>query len=1494
MLDVGQTLRGKKILFIGGTGFVGKVALSMLLRYYPDTGRIYALVRPGSGMSAQERFFNKVARSRPFDPLHACFGEAVMDYLEERVRPVAGDVSQPWAGLGAEDLAEIEREGLDAIINCSGLVSFNPSLEAALRINVYGVRSCIELARRTGAALIHVSTCFVAGNRDGEIWEDEPLIGYFPRRPGLSRSTPGAPAHRGGLRDDDFSAEAEIADCERLIAQIRARADDRAHVSMFRDRGAARLLKEGRDPDDERHLRAAVQRERKLWMAEQLTQLGMERARHWGWPNTYTYTKSLGDQLCALAARGDGNGGKGLRVSIVRPAIVESAVRYPFPGWNEGFNTTAPLIFMVLRGHRQIPAGKDTVLDLIPVDMVASGLIAATAATIAGQNDLVYHLGSSDSSPFRMARSVELTGLYKRRQFRQRRNEAVLNRLRARLEPFPVSKERFQLASIPLWHGLAARLGRIMEEQTPRWGAPRVAALMEHARERLDAIAQLSRQAEDVFDLFMPFIYDNAPIFRCDNTRRLFSQLSPQDRSLLLWAPETIEWRSYFLDVHLPGLEKWIFPSLDEEFQARPKVVYTYRDLLELFQAATKHFRGRTAMRMLPPPGPAGGPEGTVQRYTYRDLRERALRVAQHLHRHGVPLGGRVLLVSENRPEWGMAYFGILHVGASAVPVDAQATLEEVVNITRSARADAVIISARVGGRIDVAAGLREAGLRAPVLTLEELTVPPPEPVPLPLLPSTGRADEVASLIFTSGTTGRPKGVMLSHRNFTSLLSKLGGIFDLDKHDSLLSVLPLHHTFEFTAGLLMPLMRGAQITYLSEITPESIAAAFRRAQVTGLVGVPALFQLLYRRILKQLTDIPALDSPWTVRIFEALVGLMYKLRDRAHRALGVDLNLQRLLFLPVHRRLGGRLRLLISGGSALPIDIMKMLRGMGLHLYEGYGLTEAAPVLTVTRPGQPLALGSVGEPLPGIDLRLDQVDESGVGEIIASGPNVMVGYFEDPVATAETIRNGFLHTGDLGRFDEKRRLYIVGRKKEVIIGLNGENVYPDEIEECYRHSPYIRELSVVGLPTDDKGERKDEVVACLVVPAYDAHPELSREAVRECIREHVRNISARLPLHKRIKVLHMTDLELPKTATRKVKRREVVQELLRLERVQRQAATAREGQRPAEATEAWLMGLLAEISGRPRERISPETRVEELGLDSLTHAELVVALEAAGIAIPDGSDLTSLSTVAQLAAQIRAWGFSDKKPGRKPPSDLRAVPKEADSLEIPELLRRLGNEGLNFAQRMLYERIFRTRVTGRAYLPRASRFIVAANHASHLDMGLVKHALGDWGPQLVALAAKDYFFDDPLRRAYFENFTNLIPMDRHGPIRESLRLAEEAIRRGYILLIFPEGTRSEDGIMRPFKPSIGYLALHHQIDVLPMYLEGTHDAMPKGHILPTRRDIAAHIGPLITYQSLRAAVEKLPRSEHNRAATRLVEQAVRRLAPPGPNRIPLEGENRAL
>ncbi|MBA3503178.1 MAG: 1-acyl-sn-glycerol-3-phosphate acyltransferase, partial [Deltaproteobacteria bacterium] len=305
---------------------------------------------------------------------------------------------------------------------------------------------------------------------------------------------------------------------------------------------------------------------------------------------------------------------------------------------------------------------------------------------------------------------------------------------------------------------------------------------------------------------------------------------------------------------------------------------------------------------------------------------------------------------------------------------------------------------------------------------------------------------------------------------------------------------------------------------------------------------------------------------------------------------------------------------------------------------------------------------------------------------------------------------------------------------------------------------------------------------------------------------------------------------------------------------------------------------------KKRGSIALETPLSELGFDSLMFTELAVALEAAGVNLPDPQELTGLETVADVDKLVARLGAKAKS--EKPKRDRLRREKDAeeakqdDDIDVPSPLVSLGRRALRGGMRALYERVLETDVYGQTYVPPFGGYIVAANHASHLDTGLVKYALGEQGDVLVALAAKDYFFDDPVRRMYFENFTNLVPMERHGSLRESLRLAGEVIRDGYILLIFPEGTRSDTGVMADFKPSLGYLAMSNKCGILPMYLAGTHDAMPKGRYLPKRGErVSAHVGPYLSYEDVVALGGTAPRSEQYRAITYHVERVIRRLAP---------------
>ena len=1417
-IDLEKTFDGSRIFLLGGTGFLGKVCLSMLLDRFENIGRVYMMVRASTEEESEKRFWDSVVPSPALDPLRTRHGKNLEDVLREKIVVVGGDITHEHLGLGAERAREIA-EDIDILLNSSGRVTFNPPLDAALKTNVNGTMNTIAFAKQMNRpALLHVSTCFVAGNRSGEIWENEPLIGYFPRRT---------------EEDSEFSVEREIDDCERLAARVKDEARDKSLADRFRESARKRFLEEGRDPGDEHAMNLAIARERKNWIRSRLTELGIAKAQDWGWPNIYTYTKSLGEQLVAAE--------EGMARAIVRPAIVESSLEFPFPGWNEGFTTTAPLVRMAMRGQNLFPVNTNVILDVIPVDMVASAVLAIAAQTMVEEPALVYQVSSGDTNPSRLGRLVDLLGLFKRQYFKERTSGGrLLNDIAARMEAQAVKPESFEKYSMPLLHKATKQLSKTLGQVSARQVGP-LAPLFEHAKDAVERFQAFTKEGEEQFHTFRPFIVDNNYVFRADNTHALFERLE-QDGRKLVFDPKAIDWYEYWLNVHLPGLRKWVFPRFDEDEKPKPKRVYTYKNLIELFDACTRNHKGRVAMRI--------ERNGREERYTYGDFRECALRAAAFLQGKGVKDGDRIALLSENGPEWGMTYFGIVRTGAAVIPLEKDVAIDEIIRLIGHGEARAIVISPELLAKHPE---LQDALDKAVNLwTFDEVYALTPEATEqkrVAGLPKSVSASAMASIIFTSGTTGNPKGVMLTHRNFTSLIAKLLSVYDLTHEDGMLSVLPLHHSFEFTTGFLLPLSRGAQITYLTEVTGESLNRELRRGHVSCIVGVPALWDLLKRRILSRFSD----KSEQLEEIVTAAIDANYLLREET------PFNLGPLLFLPIHAALGGRIRYLISGASALSESTLKTFRGLGFNLNEGYGLTEASPVLTVTRPEEGVVSGSVGQPLPGIEIKIHEPNRRGVGEVTARGPNVMTGYYGNEKATKEALRDGWLFTGDLGRLDERGNLFIVGRSKEMIIDKNGKNVYPDELEELYADASLIKELAVVGLP-DGAGER----VAAVVVPQKDT----VIDDIEKKIEDHFHAVSERLPLYKRVKLYELRAEELPRTATRKVKRRELVTWLQEKREHETHTGSV------SESEKEWLLDVVARVGEKPRVAVHLDASLGELGYDSLMYSELAGAIETRTGQSLTAEALMSLSGIRELADSLtsRPKGRGRAKKTTKAETETETE-TEIDKVELPPALQELGRKGLAAVQHWFYHEALTPEFKGRANIPDYTHFIVVANHASHLDMGLVKMALGRAGDNLVALAAADYFFDNKVKRTIFENFTNLVPMERKGSLRKSFEWAFHLLEQGHNVLIFPEGTRSRTGVMQPFQRGIGHLVLRAKVGILPIHLS-THDVLPPGTWYPQSREVSASIGQFLSYDTFVRVSEGLPRSLAERSVAALAQRIV--------------------
>jgi thioester reductase-like protein/phosphoserine phosphatase len=519
-LSVVESLAGKQILLIGVTGFIGKVWLAHLLEDLPDMGKIYLLVRPQKSTSAAHRFEKIVNESPLFDRLYEHHGEDFTRFISDRVQVVEGDASRPGLGLDPELLAQLQAK-LDLVVNSAGLTDFNPDLRDALNSNVGGVQNVLEFVRQSDhAGLLHLSTCYVAGARNGRVSE-EPHPNYTPV---------GLP---------DFDAEREIHSLRNLIEDAVRRSEstqvsDELRRQALSKREAAKTLAG-------QALENQVRKNRIRWLRNYLIQAGTRRANELGWPNTYTFTKSLAESLIHKH-------GAGLPVAIVRPSIVETSISTPFQGWNEGINTSASLSYLLGTYFRQLPSNARKRLDIIPVDTVCRGMTLIAAAIMQRRHEPVYHLATSVSNPCDMARSIELTCLAHRKFYRGQND--IEQRFRSKFDTIPVSKERYNRFSAPAQKALIQSLQKLTAP-FPFLQPPLVRT--ERGLERV----------EKLIVLFEPFILHNEHDFEAEHIEWLNTSLPSEERSVFGYDTRSLDWYEYWINIHIPALRKWTYPLIE-------------------------------------------------------------------------------------------------------------------------------------------------------------------------------------------------------------------------------------------------------------------------------------------------------------------------------------------------------------------------------------------------------------------------------------------------------------------------------------------------------------------------------------------------------------------------------------------------------------------------------------------------------------------------------------------------------------------------------------------------------------------------------------------------------------------------------------------------------------------------------------------------------------------------------------------------------------------
>jgi len=507
--------------------------------------------------------------------------------------------------------------------------------------------------------------------------------------------------------------------------------------------------------------------------------------------------------------------------------------------------------------------------------------------------------------------------------------------------------------------------------------------------------------------------------------------------------------------------------------------------------------------------------------YTYSQLKAEVIKLKNHLLGLGLKKGDKFAVFGENRPEWAIGYLAIVRAGLICVPVDRLLSEAEILHILRHSEASGVIASENYIDKIEAVKGeLNNFKYVIPMDSIKKLETT--KDISVGKLDS----DSLAVLIFTSGTTGTAKAVMLSHNNILSNLRAVEQMIPLNENDTLVSIIPMHHTFEGTAGFLYPLYQGAAIYYPASLKPKDILETMKLAKVSCLIAVPLLFEKFLGAVHRKVAS----SSLPTKVMFNAIsgVGSVFKF-------------LRKPLFARVRREMGlGNLRIACAGGAALTEKVARGLKLLAIPILQGYGLTETSPVISVSPLEKPNT-ASVGVVVPGVEVKINEPDENDIGEIIMRGPNVMLGYYKNRKATDEIIKDGWLYTGDLGWLDDEGYLYITGRRKSLIVTQAGKNIYPEELEAKLLKSQWVQEVLVV--PRIDP-ETKKESICALIFPDYELLEQysissditLSEEDIESIFKDEIKKVNEDLPAYKKILQFEVREEEFPKTTTKKIKR----------------------------------------------------------------------------------------------------------------------------------------------------------------------------------------------------------------------------------------------------------------------------------------------------------------------------------------------------------------------
>lgn len=771
---------------------------------------------------------------------------------------------------------------------------------------------------------------------------------------------------------------------------------------------------------------------------------------------------------------------------------------------------------------------------------------------------------------------------------------------------------------------------------------------------------------------------------------------------------------------------------------------------------------------------------------SYKDLRISYSRLIATANRYAdlIPPGTKhVAVYSENRPEWIYALYGGWFAGASVVPVDFMCTPKDVRYIVDDCGPEVIFCSAANRPALDEA--LAGMGCVPVVFCFDELSLPEFDRPVAPFCPDRERP---AFVIYTSGTTGGPKGVVLRFANLfanADAVAEKSGYYTSDRR--VMALLPFHHILPLMGTLVVPLYVGASVALCPSLRPADMLETLAANRIDLMVAVPQFYSMLHRSMMEKINASGAA---------RALFALAKKCDSK---------NLSRRLFKRVHKMFGGHLDVMVCGGAPLGKEIAEDFHALGFNLMEGYGMTETAPIISFPRLGHPRC-GSVGQAIDCNEVRIVE------GEILVRGGNVFSGYYNKPEETAEALRDGWLHTGDLGYIDEEGFLFITGRKKELIVTPNGKNISPDEVER--------KLMSFDGFLEETAVFMNDGLLHALIYPVREKRA-LSGEELDELIKtEVIAPYNAQVAPYKKILKYTVIHEEIPKTRLGKIKRFELKEMLVKEGRP--------EYRRPEPQTPEYRE-IKRFLEKQRTQEIGPDDHLEfDLGMDSLDRVSLLAYLQQTFGVHVDEEALGQHETVRKLSDFMRAM----KNKFEIKALDWSAVVRErASTIHLPRSSRL--HIPVNLSVKAVLKSAFHVCRAGAEELPDGP-CIFAPNHQSSLDAFLVSIFLNPPQVKRTFFYAKSKHIRRWFMRGIARRF-NVVVVDLETDVKGSIQALAEVLKQGKSVIIFPEGTRSVNGEIGSFKKTFAILSKELNVPVVPIAIDGAHRALPRGSRLPRLR-----------------------------------------------------------